>query len=250
MVVSISSLKCSERNFRSRIDSIREELQCEADIRFAKERAELREAREAMEAAARTAARTAAEQAEQAEPASVTVRNTRVDTVERLLGAVRRIDRAGSLSGILEALAKGASAQTSRVAVLLVDGDMFHTWGHFGFAPGVGPSDMPIGVSGTLAAAVALRQTSFVPPMLEGRDSSVPEFMRVPAGFTGLVVPLSVGGDVVAVLYADDVGRTQEQEDAPVWTEEVELLARHAAVRLENVTSFRTVEVMAHTAGD
>jgi hypothetical protein len=48
----------------------------------------------------------------------------------------------------------------------------------------------------------------------------------------------------VAVLYADDVGRPEEQEDAPVWTEEVDLLVRHASVRLENVTSIRTVEVL------
>jgi hypothetical protein len=67
--------------------------------------------------------------------------------------------------------------------------------------------------------------------------------MRVPAGHTGLVVPLTVGDEVVAVLYADDVGRREEHEDAPVWTEEVQLLARQASVRLENVTSARTVEV-------
>jgi hypothetical protein len=67
--------------------------------------------------------------------------------------------------------------------------------------------------------------------------------MHVPVGHTGLVVPMAVGGEVVAVLYADDVGRTEEQEDAPVWTEEVDLLVRHASLRLENLTSTRTVEV-------
>ncbi|MEI6246027.1 MAG: hypothetical protein WCQ64_13410, partial [Acidobacteriota bacterium] len=69
-------------------------------------------------------------------------------------------------------------------------------------------------------------------------------FMQVPVGHTGLVVPLIVGGDVVAVLYADDVGAPPEQEDAPVWTEEIDLLVRHAAIRLENLTSVRTTEVM------
>ena len=67
--------------------------------------------------------------------------------------------------------------------------------------------------------------------------------MQVPVGHTGLVVPLIVGGDVVAVLYADDVGAKDEQEDAPVWTEEIDLLVRHAAIRLENLTSVRTAEV-------
>jgi len=174
-------------------------------------------------------------------------REIRVETLERLLGAVRRIDESNSLTGILGALIHGAAAETSRVAILLVDGYMFRTWDHQGFEEGTSPTEMPIGGSGTLAAAVALRQSSFVPPMIEGRESTVPEFMRVPAGHTGLVVPLAIGGEVVAVLYADDMFRSVEQEDAPLWTEEVELLARHAALRLENVTSVRTVEVLTGT---
>ncbi|HUR20629.1 MAG TPA: hypothetical protein VMZ90_07465 [Vicinamibacterales bacterium] len=174
-------------------------------------------------------------------------RQSRLDTLERLMNAVRSIDESGSLTGILGALMKGAAAETSRVAILLVDGYMLRTWEHVGFDEGTGPTEMPIGAAGTLAAAVALKQTSFVPTVLEGGGSTVPGFMRVPAGHTGLVVPLSVGGDVVAVLYADDVARAMEQEDAPLWTEEIQLLARHAALRLENVTSVRTVEVLAGT---
>jgi len=101
---------------------------------------------------------------------------------------------------------------------------------------------MAIGASGTLAAAVALQQTSFVPPLIEGREFTVPAFMRVPVGHTGLVVPLAVGGEVVAVLYADDVDRSEEQEDAPVWTEEVELLARHAAAGAAATIGLHTVD--------
>lgn len=224
----------SERVFRARIEGIRDELTREMETRLGRERAEMQ-------------GRIAGMQEKLAEHSGKqTVRDSRVDTVERLLASVRRIDEAQNLSGILEALARGTAAETSRVAILLVDADMFRIWGHFGFAPGAGPSPMPIGASGTLAAAVALHQTSFVPPLIEGREFAVPAFMRVPVGHTGLVVPLAVGGEVVAVLYADDVDRSTEQEDAPVWTEEVELLARHAALRLENVTSVRTVEVLTH----
>lgn len=212
----------AERTFRSRLESVRDELTREMETRLARERADLQEAMRKTDA-----------------------RESRVDTVERLLGSVRRIGEATSLSSILEALVQGASAETSRVAVLLVDGDHLNVWGHRGFASGHGPSNMPIGASGTLAAAVALRQSSFVPPLVEGRGNTVPAFMRVPVGFTGVVVPLVVGGDVVAILYADDVDRTATQEDAPIWTEEVELLARHASICLENVTSVRTVELLA-----
>ena len=174
-------------------------------------------------------------------------RQDRVATLERLMGAVRAIDESGSLTGILSALVKGAAAETSRVAILLVDGYMLRTWEHAGFEEGAGPTEMPVGSAGTLAAAVALKQTSFVPTVIEDSESRVPRFMRVPAGHTGLVVPLTVGGDVVALLYADDVARAVEQEEAPPWTEEVQLLARHAALRLENLTSVRTVEVLAGT---
>ena len=213
----------AERVFRGRLESMRGELTREMDLRLAAERADLQAARAALKGG---------------------VREGRVDTVERLLGAIRRIDEATSLSGILEALAKGAAAETSRVAILLVEGDMLHTWGHFGFGPNAGPTDMPIGQAGVLAAAVALRQTAFVPPLLATQQPSTPAFMCVPVGQTGLVVPIIVASEVVAVLYADDVARLPEQEDAPVWTEEVEVLVRHASIRLENVTSVRTVEVL------
>jgi hypothetical protein len=159
------------------------------------------------------------------------------------LRTIRRIDEAATLSGILDALAKGAAAETSRVAILLVDGDRLRVWGHFGFAEDLGPVELSIGQSGVLASAVTLRQTSFVPSLLDQPQMAVPAFMRVPAGHTGLVIPIVVAADVVAVLYAD-VDRLAAHEDAPVWIEDLELLVRHASLRLENVTSERTVEVL------
>jgi len=175
-----------------------------------------------------------------------TERDSRLDTLERLLSTARQIGAADSLSGVLEALMRGASAQTSRVAVMVVDGDHLKVWGHRGFAPGLVPSDMLIGAAGTLAATVALRQSSFVSPLIDGDAQATPAFMRVPVGFTGVVVPLVVGGDVVALLYADDVERTATQDEAPIWSEEVELLARHASVCLQNITAVRTLEVLSH----
>ncbi len=213
----------AERDFRARLDTLRGELGREMELRLVTERAEL----QAAMAASKTGARDA-----------------RVEVLARLLGSIRKIDEAATLTAILEALARGAASETSRVAILLVDGDTLRVWGHFGFATGHAPQDMLIGQAGVLAAAVALKQTSFVPPGAAARDASVPAFMHVAVGHTGLVVPIAVGGEVVAVLYADDLGRREEQEDAPVWTEEVDLLVRHASLRLENVTSVRTVEVL------
>lgn len=214
----------AERTFRSRIETVRDELAREMDTRLARERADLQVA---------------------LEQAKGKGRESRIDTVDRLLTSIRRIDDAETLSAILESLVLGAAGQTSRVALLLVEGAHLRPWGHRGFAHGTHPVEMAVGASGTLAAAVATRQSAFVPPVIEGRGATSPAFMRVPVGHTGFVVPMVVGGEVVALLYADDVDRTPVQEDAPVWTEEVELLTRHAAIRLENVTTVKTVEVLA-----
>jgi hypothetical protein len=245
----------AERGFKARLEALRNELTREMDVRLATERSQLQAATNAAvqaTQAAAEAAHAAQAQAAQAQAALADgsrphpgdqARNARVDTLERLLGAVRRIDESTSLTGILETLAKGAAAQTSRVALMLVDGDLLRPWSVHGFVAGHEPRETAIGVSGLLTATVALKQTSFVKPLI-AREITTPGFMQVPVGHTGLVVPLVVGGEVVAVLYADDVGVAMQQEDAPVWTEEIDLLVRHAAIRLENLTSVRTTEVL------
>ncbi len=248
----------AERGFKARLEALRNELTREMDVRLSTERQQLQAATNAAvqaTQAAAEAAQSAQSHAAQAKAAQAqalvhslrddlggSARDARVDTLERLLGAVRRIDESTSLSGILESLAHGASAQTARVALMLVDGDVLKPWQVHGFVAGHEPREITIGTSGLLTATVALKQTSFVKPLI-AREITTPGFMQVPVGHTGLVVPVIVGGDVVAVLYADDVGAAEEQEDAPVWTEEIDLLVRHASIRLENLTSVRTSEV-------
>ncbi len=251
----------AERGFKARLEALRNELTREMEQRLSTERQQLQaatlaathaaaEAANAVSAAHAASAQSAAHAATVATAAAqraaspeTGIREARLDTLERLLGAVRRLDEADSLTAILDALAKGASAETARVAILLVDGDVLKPWSAEGFAPGRGPTEIPIGSSGLLTATVALKQTSYVKPLI-ARDLTTPAFMQVPVGHTGLVVPLVVGGDVVAVLYADDVGRKEEQVDSPIWTDEIDLLVRHAALRLENLTSVRTAEAL------
>jgi len=55
-----------------------------------------------------------------------------------------------------------------------------------------------------------------------------------------------IGQQVVALLYAEGAGRNTGEAVEPVWTEQVEVLARHAVSRLESVTSQRTVEVLSN----
>jgi len=251
----------AERGFKARLEALRNELTREMEQRLSTERQQLQaatiaatqaaaEAANAVSAAHAASAHSAAhaatvvsEAAQRAASPESGVREARIDTLERLLGAVRRIDDATSLTAILETLAKGASEETSRVAILLVDGDLLKPWSAHGFAAGHAPTVTPIGTAGVLTATVALKQTSYVKPMI-ARDLTTPTFMQVPVGHTGLIVPLVVGGEVVAVLYADDVGRQEEHVDSPIWTEEIDLLVRHAALRLENLTSVRTAEAL------
>lgn len=251
----------AERGFKARLEALRNELTREMEQRLSTERHQLQAAtvaatQAAAEAANAVSAAHAASAKSAAHAATVVseavhraaapengARDARIDTVERLLGAVRRLDDANSLSAILDTLAKGAAEQTSRVAILLVDGDLLKPWSAHGFAPGHAPTVIPIGTAGVLTATVALKQTSYVKPMI-ARDLTTPTFMQVPVGHTGLIVPLVVGREVVAVLYADDVGRKEERVDSPIWTEEIDLLVRHASLRLENLTSVRTAEAL------
>jgi hypothetical protein len=169
--------------------------------------------------------------------------HARHDLISRVADAVRRLDDATSLRGVLEALADGASAEASRVVVMLVDGDTLRSYRQYGFAPGVASPELPVSASPLLAAAVRLRQVTPV-PAAERPDPTVPAFMRVAPGQVGLILPVAVQREVVALVYADGADRDSNQAAAPVWTEQVEVLVRHAAARLENVTSQRTVEAL------
>jgi hypothetical protein len=169
--------------------------------------------------------------------------HARHDLISRVLGAIRRLDEATTLRGVLHALAEGASTEATRVAMLLNDGATLRSFRHFGFAAGTGPADLPVDASPVLSAAIAMRQTAMVPGA-ERPDPQLPAFMRMPPGQLGLILPLVLGKHVVAVVYAAGADRQSSEPGEPVWTEQVEVLVRHAAARLETVTSQRTVEVL------
>jgi hypothetical protein len=168
----------------------------------------------------------------------------RHDLITRLAEAIRRLDEAASLRSTLEALAHGSAAEANRAAVLIVDDDMLRCWAQHGFTAGRGPIDLPTDISGVISASLKLQQISMISPAGPRPDPTLPAFMRVPDGHVGLLMPLVVGGVVVALVYADGPDRTGDQPGGNVWTEQVEVLVRHAASRLENLTSRRAVEVL------
>ena len=103
---------------------------------------------------------------------------------------------------------------------------------------------MPADVSGVISASLKLQQISMLPPAGPRPDPTLPAFMRVPDGHVGMLMPLVVGTQVVALVYADGPEQAGESHAGAVWTEQVEVLVRHAASRLENLTSRRAVEVL------
>jgi hypothetical protein len=173
--------------------------------------------------------------------------DSRFDVLAKLVGAMRLLDEASSLKGILDGLARGAASQADRVAVFLVDGQTIRAFGEFGYTAGPRPADVPADSYGAISRAVTDRQRTTISSGPGTVSSEVPGFMRPAPGKAGVVVPLAVGGNVVALVFADGPDR-QASPDAAAWTESVEVLVRHAASRLENVTSIRTVEVLTKPA--
>lgn len=177
---------------------------------------------------------------------TVQAQEGKLDVLAKLVGAMRLQDEATSLRGIMEALARGASGEASRVAVLLVDGDTLRSFSEFGYAGGARPADVPLDSFPALARTVADRQRLLLVPG-SGRIPEVPAFMRAMSGNSAVIVPIVVAGVVVAMLYAEGPERQSAsgpQAAVSLWTEHVEVLVRHASSRLENVTSRRTVEVL------
>ena len=172
------------------------------------------------------------------------VAESQVDVLAKLVGALRLQDDATSLRGIMEALARGASSEAARVAVLLVDGDTLRGFTDFGYVGTARPADVPLDTFPALARTVAEKQRLILAPGAGGRIPEVPGFMRASTGNSGIVVPIVVVGSVVALVYAEGPERLPESTSGSLWTEHVEVLVRHASSRLENVTSRRTVEVL------
>jgi hypothetical protein len=161
---------------------------------------------------------------------------------ERLLGAVRSLDAATSLSETLDALTSAAAAEAGRAAVLVVRGDDFRGWSQSGFADLADPRALvlPHADAGLLGGAVA-SAAMVSSAAADGSHAALPPApFAVPEGALGVAAPLVVDGRVVAVVYADD-GGGGEHEVPSAWPEHVELLARHASRCLEALTARQAI---------
>lgn len=183
-------------------------------------------------------------EARAAETAAASIANARIlereaemAALTRLLDNIRRLDGATSLSEVLDALGDGAAREASRAAVLVVRQDRVLGWKLRGFGENDAQPrtvDLALVESGVIGVAVGNARPATT---RDDEAANAPPFADVPPDRLGFAVPVSVGGRVVAVVYADSVGDDDRPHVVPSgWPEVIEILARHAARCLEAVT--------------
>jgi hypothetical protein len=159
----------------------------------------------------------------------------------RLLDSVRALDRAGSLTDVLDALAQAASREASRVAVFVVRNERLLGWRFSGFGEtDAEPKTIQLGLDNSGVVGMAVSGGTPVTTR-EGRSvGDGPGFASLPPDSLGAAVPVTIGGRVVAAVYADNVTTDGRTPLSSAWPQVIELLARHAARCLEALTVQKT----------
>ncbi len=225
-----------EREAETRTDMLQREvdtLRGELD----KVRGEADTTRAAIEAAAAT-------RAEAAEAAHDGARAR----AARLREHLAALDRAASLGEVIDTLAETAGQEVSRVAVFVVKRDALVGWRLAGFGSAFEPAaelTVPIDQGSVLGAAVAAGA-----PVEGGRDRPAPPFAALEAGHPCFAAPLLMDGHAVAVLYADQGTDAPSPNTLDLSIPSLDVLARHAASRLEALTAFRTASTLARQTAD
>jgi hypothetical protein len=171
---------------------------------------------------------------------------------DRLADAIRSLDRARSLSEILDTLAACAGREAARAAVLVTGDERFTGWRFIGFddtfanarAITVAAADGHIVASaarsGILAVATGGAETDAA--------HRPPGFAGLPQGAECIAIPIAISGHVVAVLYADQGSapdaRPHDAEHAAQWRGTLDVLGRHAARCLESIVAMKALRLI------
>ncbi len=143
----------------------------------------------------------------------------------RLAEAFRKIDAAGSLSDILNALADAVSHEAARSAIFLAGHGAVKSWKAHGFSVnGGGAIEVPAADAGIIQAALDTREAASTAG--DGGDDAgvrAPVFAGLGDDRPAIAMPMIVNGEVVAVVYADQ-GPSGDIERAS-WPSIVEILA-------------------------
>ena len=189
---------------------------------------------------ARDEARALAHQELEALRAATAVRPSDIATLDRLVDSFRALDRARSLSEVLETVAACAVREASRAAILLVREPRLRGWRFIGFDESVdaGSFETALADAAVLAAAIATNAVA--------TDRELPVFAR-PGDGECFALPLEVGGAAVAVLYADGF---DEAARAGGVVQRLEALGRHASRTLEALTALKAARALVQAPGD
>lgn len=146
---------------------------------------------------------------------------------QQLGAGVASLDEARSLGDALERLTQAASAHAERAAIFIVRGGVLQEWRRAGFAAGVARNEIPLRDAGLLADVLPAAKT------VRSAGAALPAFAGGGTDRDAAAFPVSVGGQVVAVLYCD---AARQRGSAGHWPTIVELLARYASRVLETMT--------------
>jgi hypothetical protein len=229
-------------------DAERARLELEdARVDIEKDRAELESARTAIAnaraevAAARGEAELARSDAANARREVETARGDANEKLElsratRLIDAIRTLDEARSISDLLDRLLECVREEVDRAAVLVVKSDRLTGWRLTGFpketTPGAKSIDLSVEDAG-LAGVVLQTGTAASRAAHSGDTAAFPAFAADAAGRDAMAFPILVGGEVVAVLYADSSDGAAAQAR---WATTLEVIARHGSRVLEAIT--------------
>jgi len=126
------------------------------------------------------------------------------------------------------------------VALFVVNGDELRGWKSAGFAEAASSFQANPQDDGVLGEALRRREAVVTG---NGEGPAAPAFAHLPAGRAAVAVPLLVGNQPVAVLYADDAADGTRLSPAS-WAESVQILGRHASVILAHLTAARAADSM------
>ncbi len=158
--------------------------------------------------------------------------------------ALRSIGAARSLSGILDTLADCAARDAERAAVLVVRGGRFRGWRFAGFGSDLtapGAIDIEEDDGGVLTEA--LRAGVPVCGQAIGA-SAAPAFAALPSERECVALPIAIGGQVVAILYADQGRETATANGDQLDIGRLDVLASYAARCLEAQTAFKAARAL------
>jgi hypothetical protein len=162
------------------------------------------------------------------------------EQANRLIRQVRLLDESRSLGEVLDTVGEAAAEEADRVAVLVVKGNLLVGWRTIGLdrtVPSPHAMTLDVGGAGFLGAVVRTGSAESRSSADTSEGVELPAFARDAGGGArfALALPLIVGGDVVAVLYADRPAG-DGAGDGDRWSATLDVLAHYASKVLEALT--------------